>query len=80
MLNISETWLREIDVFLSNSTLIDMLAQEPSMTFTVRRKGREILQGQEKRKEGERRRLPMFKKKNLTLILQKNVHIKSYFT
>lgn len=50
MLNIRESWLGEMDGFLSNSILIDMLAQELSMTLTVRRGGREILQWQEKEK------------------------------
>ena len=62
-----------MNVFLSNSTLIDTLAQEPSMTLTVRRGGREILERQEKSKERERERrmIPMFQKENNTLILHK---------
>lgn len=46
MLNIRESWFRETDGFLSNSILIDMLAQEPGMTFTVRRGGCETLKGE----------------------------------
>lgn len=52
VLNIRRSWLREMDGILSNSILIDMLAPEPSMTRTVRRGGREILQGEEKEREG----------------------------
>lgn len=44
-----------MDGILSNSILIDMLAQEPSVTRTVRRGGREILQGEEKRKRERER-------------------------
>lgn len=50
VLNIRERRLGEMDGILSNSILIDMLAQEPSMTRTVRRGGREILQGEGERK------------------------------
>lgn len=52
MLDIRESRLRETDGFLSNSILIDMLAQEPSMMFTVRRGGCEILTGGGKGKKG----------------------------
>lgn len=52
MLNIRESRLAQIDGFLSNRILIDMLAPEPSMTSTVWRGGHEILQGEGKREGG----------------------------
>ena len=57
VLNIRESWLREMDGILSNSILIDMLAQEPSVTRTVRRGGREILQGEGKKEQEKEREL-----------------------
>lgn len=49
VLNTRESWLSEMDGILSKSILMDMLAQEPSVTRTVRIGGHEILQGKEKK-------------------------------
>ena len=56
VLNIRESWLSEMDGILSKSILIDMLAQEPSVTRNMRIGGHEILQGKEKKEKDRKRK------------------------
>lgn len=74
VLNIRESWLREMDDILSNRILIDMLAQEPSMTRTVRRGGHEILQGEGKKRERERERKSWREREANTHVSDRETH------
>lgn len=74
MLNTRESWLSEMDGILSKSILMDMLAQEPSVTLTVRIGGREILQGKEKK---ERKRKNVGERVRQTLLYIKKTRINS---